>query len=325
MQKCPPEFVNFFGKWSILEGVADVLMSDADLVALARAGETDALAGLLERYRTSLYAAAIGLLRNREDALDAVQETCLVALARLDSLQDPTAVGGWLHAILRNTCFMRLRRISRDAPNDRLVSSGISATPGPEDILDEHALRAWVWTAMDALNPDDRATVMLRYFTRCRSYQAIAAVTGVPVGTVRSRLNRSRSQLTEALRRTAKNTPLSQAELERSRFEEWKQFYSELHEAPVPRTYRSTYSPEVEVTDPLGQWHGVAEWSAHEREAIALGVRATIRGLSASRDITIIEIDFANPTWADDHCPPRSTFVHHIAEGRSHRLAIHYV
>jgi hypothetical protein len=70
---------------------------------------------------------------------------------------------------------------------------------------------------------------------------------------------------------------------------------------------------------------GIADWSAHEREAIGLGVRAPIVGLVAGRDVTILEIDFVNPDTAPDHCPPRSTFVHHLAAGRSRRLDIHYV
>jgi hypothetical protein len=69
----------------------------------------------------------------------------------------------------------------------------------------------------------------------------------------------------------------------------------------------------------------VKEWSAHEREAIEIGVRANIVGLVASRDFTVLDIDFANPAWAHDHCPPRSTFVHRLTAGRSRRLSIHYV
>jgi Sigma-70 region 2 len=68
-------------------------VSDAELVTLAIAGEAQALAVLLERYRPSLSATAIRILRNRDDALDAVQETCVVALVRLGMLRDPETVG----------------------------------------------------------------------------------------------------------------------------------------------------------------------------------------------------------------------------------------
>lgn len=238
-------------------------------------------------------------------------------------LRDPEAAGGWLHTVLRNRCLMRPRRNHRDRPAGQVVVSALA--PGPADVLDEHALRDWVWAALGTLSPDERLIVMLRYFSRCRSYQAIAAVTAVPVGTVRSRLNRARSQLSAALLQTAEGTWPSQASLEKARHAEWKHFYTELHQALVPRTYRDTYAADVEVSDTAGRWSGIGAWSAHEREAIVLGVRAQIVGIWASHDLTILEIDFTNPDQAPDHCPPRSTFVHHLADGRSKRLDIHYV
>jgi RNA polymerase sigma-70 factor (ECF subfamily) len=303
----------------------ELSMSDADLVCLGRAGEAEALAYLLERYRPSLYAAAIGVLHNRDDALEAVQETCITALVRIGSLRDAAAVGGWLHAIVRNACLMRLRRSGREVAYDPIDLPSGTGVPVPEDVLDQVAAREWVWATLEALGPDDRATMMLRYFSRCCSYEQIAAVTGAPLGTVRSRLHRSRTALSRMLGHAAVRTGFSHAELEQARRDEWEHFYAELHESPIPRTYRATYTPDVEVSDSVGRWNGVREWADHEREAITLGVRARIVGLVASRDLTIIEIDFANPEWAGDHSPPRSTFVHHLADGRSRRLAIHYV
>jgi hypothetical protein len=118
---------------------------------------------------------------------------------------------------------------------------------------------------------------------------------------------------------------LSQAERDRQQAAEWTHFYTELHDAPEPHTYRHAYAPDVEVTDGIGTWRGLAAWSAHEREAITLGVRATIVGVVAGAGVTVLEIDFRNPASAADHCPPRSTFVHRLVDGRSRRLDIHYV
>lgn len=298
-------------------------VADAELVGLGRGGDIEATAGLLERYRPSLYAAAIGLLRNREEALDAVQETCVTAIVQLNAIRDPSAVGGWLHAVLRNTCFMRLRRSARETSG--LAREGLEPATSTEELVEGHALRDWIWSELDALPADDRLALVLRHFTRCESYNAIAAVSGVPVGTVRSRLHRARAQLARALTRQLTGSPLSRAALERERRVAWEGFYARLHEHPVPRTYRDAYATGVAVTDGVGAWLGIEAWSAHEREAIALGVRARIVGLVASRDFTILEIDFSNPDWAPDHCPPRSTFVHRMTQGRSKRLDIHYV
>src|SRR5215475_12453042 len=109
--------------------------SDAELATLACAGEVEALAALLERYRPSLYAAAIRLLRNRDDALDAVQETCVIALVRICLLRDPDAVGGWLHTVLRNTCLLRLRRGARETLVPEVAVP--KRVPGPEDRSEE--------------------------------------------------------------------------------------------------------------------------------------------------------------------------------------------
>jgi len=303
--------------------MGDTALSDADLAARAILGDAVALAGLLERHRAALYGTAVGLLRNRDDALDAVQETFVIALVKIGSLREPAAAAGWLHRVVRNACLMRLRRQRREAPvaavDDRVE------VPAPDDVIDQLLLRDWVWAAIGTLTPDDRVTMMLRYFSRCRSYEAIASVTGVPIGTVRSRLHRVRTQLGRALQDTVAGADSSHADLAKSRRAEWEDFYAELHQAPIPDTYRPTYSPDVEVTDGSGRWRGVDEWSTHEREAIELGVRATIVGLAASPDVTVLDIDFTNPAWAHDHCPPRSTFVHHLGAGRSRRLAIHYV
>jgi RNA polymerase sigma factor (sigma-70 family) len=97
-------------------GVETTVVSDAALASLAQGGDLEALAVLLERHRPSLYAAAVGLLGNRADALDVVQDTVVVALLRLADLRDASAVGAWLHAVLRNLCRMRIRQ-HRELPS----------------------------------------------------------------------------------------------------------------------------------------------------------------------------------------------------------------
>jgi RNA polymerase sigma-70 factor (ECF subfamily) len=290
--------------------------TDSELASLALAGDVQALALLLERCRPSLYSTAVGLLGNRADALDAVQDTCLVALVRLNELRDTTAARAWLHAVVRNVCLMRIRQ-RREHPSDTVEVA--DTVPGPEQALDEHAMREWVWQALEALPPDERLTVMLRYFTRCQTYEEIAHIAAVPIGTVRSRLNRARARL-----ETNSDVSTHRADVEARRRAQWEGFYGELHEHPAPRTYQDLFAPDVEVRDRSGHWLGVERWSAHEREAIGVGVRATIVGLLASRDVTVLEIDFTNPEIAPRHCPPQATFVHRLDDGRSRSLRIHY-
>jgi DNA-directed RNA polymerase specialized sigma24 family protein len=82
------------------------MLSDAELVRLARQGDISALGVLFERHRAPLYALALRILGHGPRAQDAVQETFLIALRRIDHLREPAAVGKWLRTVLHNTCLM---------------------------------------------------------------------------------------------------------------------------------------------------------------------------------------------------------------------------
>jgi RNA polymerase sigma factor (sigma-70 family) len=176
--------------------------TDADLVVAAQAGDARGLAVLLERYRAGMHAVALGVLGHGPDAEDALQDGVMVALRRLDELRNPAAAGPWLRAIVRNVCRMRLRaaRPGLLAPLPPTLRSGELS---PEEVLDRQALRDWVWHALGELTEPLRVAAMRRYFSGVSSYDQIAALCGVPVGTVRSRLNQARRKLADALLATA--------------------------------------------------------------------------------------------------------------------------
>ncbi len=126
-----------------------------------------ALAALLERNRASLYATAMRLLGSRADALDAVQDTSLIALARMSEVRDTGAARAWLHTVVRNVCLMQLRQ-RRELPCAQVDPHRTAI--GPEEALAQHALREWVWRALETLPAEEQLTVILRYFSRCESY-----------------------------------------------------------------------------------------------------------------------------------------------------------
>ncbi len=105
--------------------------SDADLVRAAQNGDTASLGVLLERYRASLHARALGILGLGPQAEDAVHDTFLVALRRIDWVREPAAVGGWLHAVLRNVCLMRLRAGQGNCSSTRCTGTWRGMLPSP--------------------------------------------------------------------------------------------------------------------------------------------------------------------------------------------------
>lgn len=86
---------------------------DARLADRARAGDTPALATLLQRYRDPLVALAYQLTRNRDDALDLVQDASLRAFERVAELADPALFYGWMRGIVRHLSFDKHRARSR--------------------------------------------------------------------------------------------------------------------------------------------------------------------------------------------------------------------
>jgi RNA polymerase sigma-70 factor, ECF subfamily len=143
-----------------------------------------------------LFSGALHLTRNRHDAEDLVQETMLRAYARFDTFQDGTNVKAWLYRILQNTWIDQCRKKSR-RPTEVLAwdwpSNGSTDVAALESVPDV-AVKA----ALMALPEESRIAV---YYADVEgfSYKEIAAILGVPVGTVTSRLHRGRQRLRAAL------------------------------------------------------------------------------------------------------------------------------
>lgn len=181
------------------------VQSDAELARAAQNGDAVSLGVLLERHRAPLHALALRILGYGPEAQDAVQDAFIVALSGIDRLRESEAVGGWLRGIVRNVCLTRLREERGELlfgePLARLERT--LCEPSTEEAIDRLAMREWVWTALSELPEALRITAMLRYFGSYASYEELSAILGVPVGTVRSRLNRAKAKLADALLETA--------------------------------------------------------------------------------------------------------------------------
>jgi RNA polymerase sigma-70 factor, ECF subfamily len=151
-----------------------------------------------------VFTLARYLMRNAADAEDAVQECYLRALRHFDSYRGP-AMKPWLLTILRNVCYAEFARRGRQEPMaDEDIEAKAETSPlwqeapaSPESILlrqhDDDTIRRLI----DALPQQFREVIVLREINDL-SYQEIAQVAGVPVGTVMSRLARARTMLRTA-------------------------------------------------------------------------------------------------------------------------------
>jgi RNA polymerase sigma-70 factor, ECF subfamily len=176
-------------------------MTDEQLLASIARGDANALSTLFERHQTRLYSFILRTVNDDMLADDIFQEAILRIARGASNFEARTAKAStWMYRIAFNACIDALRRARRTLPLDVLGNALASEDdPGMNgaDPIELGALRR----ALDALSPEHRAVVRLSYFEQL-GHQDIAEITGVPVGTVKSRLHHALKKLSAALRRT---------------------------------------------------------------------------------------------------------------------------
>jgi RNA polymerase sigma-70 factor (ECF subfamily) len=176
------------------------------LIDQACAGDLAALNRLLAVVRPRLMAVALRIMRDHDDAEDVVQESLIKVCRNLTRFEGRSAFTTWLHRIVVNTGLDRLRRpeLRRDrvaeneegAPRAEPVSAIDEETP--EHLYSQAETGAAVQGAIARLSPVHREVLSLRELDG-ESYQDIAAIARIPVGTVMSRLHHARRRLAAEL------------------------------------------------------------------------------------------------------------------------------
>ncbi|RLD09159.1 MAG: hypothetical protein DRI44_09090 [Chlamydiae bacterium] len=170
-----------------------------------RNGDYAAFNHLVSCYNDRAYYYALSIFHNHHDAMDIAQESFVKAFRAITTFDMTKPFLPWLLRIVRNTCFNELKKKKRRAESpgvkdDYIVLERIpSNTKQPYEIIEENELAASIKNAMTKLPETQKETIFLFHFENL-SYGEIAEVTGVPVGTVMSRLFNGRKRLAELLK-----------------------------------------------------------------------------------------------------------------------------
>jgi RNA polymerase sigma-70 factor (ECF subfamily) len=195
---------------------AETGASEAALVARALAREPAALAEIMRANNRRLYRAAWGILRDEQEAEDAVQDCYLKAFAALSSFRGEAALSTWLTRIAINEALMRRRKRQAQAaavgnviplrPDDSPVAE-VAEDPAlsPESAAMRAQLRPYLEDAVGGLPEDQRAVFVLRALEEL-SVEETAQVLGLNPQTVRTRFLRARRKLQDRLQRELKLT-----------------------------------------------------------------------------------------------------------------------
>lgn len=167
---------------------------DEWLLCLARTGDKRAGERLAARWYPRLMRTALRLLQDREQAQDAVQEAWIGICRGWNGLNDTTKFPAWAFGVLHRKCSDQIRRNVRDRTRQRETVS-----PQEEVAPQRAELKLELNQALEALSDDHRLAALL-YFGEGLTLVELAAATGVPVGTAKSRVFHARKSLKSSLK-----------------------------------------------------------------------------------------------------------------------------
>ncbi|MCP4204685.1 MAG: sigma-70 family RNA polymerase sigma factor [bacterium] len=177
---------------------------ERDLVGRAQQGDDRARAELARRHRKAAYVLALQLTGNREDAFDVSQEAMLRLFGNLGRLDRSRSVRPWLYTVVRNQVrdLWRRRKVRRSEPlavevGPEAGHQVVDRADGPERNAVTNEIRERLWLALSTLPEKHREILVLRDYQDL-SYEDLAAVLGIPLGTVMSRLHAARKKLRAA-------------------------------------------------------------------------------------------------------------------------------
>ena len=177
-------------------------------------GRSRAFERSLGESRPRLYRLAYSWCRNRMVAEDIVHETLSKALAQSGQLRDLAALHGWLLAIMAN-CWKDHYRNRRETEDiDEIGDALASGDAGPDDDYEQSQIVRRVREAISRLPVGQRQVITLVDLEEC-SYADVAAILGIPIGTVMSRLSRARIALREMLQELQEVAGAARGKLER--------------------------------------------------------------------------------------------------------------
>jgi RNA polymerase sigma-70 factor, ECF subfamily len=182
------------------------IQEDSNLVGRCLAGEERAYGLLLKKYKRPVFSLVYRMVRQREEAEELASEAFFRAFRALPTYDPTLRFSSWIFKIASNLSidWLRKRKLETSSLDEEdSVWEVTDERPTAEDVLEKKQTMQVVEEAIGRLAPDYRAVVLLRHQEE-RSYEEIAEILGVPLGTVKIRLFRAREELKKKLGRALK-------------------------------------------------------------------------------------------------------------------------
>lgn len=178
-----------------------MIFDELNIVHRAQQGDAEAFGQLVEAYQGQVYRLALRTGLSPADAEEAAQDAFLAAWKGLPRFRGDSRFSTWLYQLTTHAAIDLMRREKKYRDNadieDVVLPDGAQS---PQDTVEKQETQEAVQSALQALSPQAREILLLRYQAEL-GYEEIGEVLGLPNGTVKSRINRAKAQLKEALLR----------------------------------------------------------------------------------------------------------------------------
>ena len=178
-------------------------MTEQELVRAAAGGDTEAFERLVRTYENKIYHLALRMCGSADEAADIAQEAFLAAWRGLPSFRGEANFATWLYRLTSNAAIDYLRRQKKERgdmslDDEDLGLDAVDTGPGPQDAAERTEVRTAVAAGLQQLSEGHRQVLVLREIQGL-SYEEIADVLEVDLGTVKSRISRARTALRKIL------------------------------------------------------------------------------------------------------------------------------
>ena len=178
-----------------------MIFDERNIVHRAQQGDAEAFGQLVEAYQGQVYRLALRMGLSPADAEEAAQEAFIAAWRGLPRFRGDSRFSTWLYQLATHAAIDLMRREKKYKDSADVEDAVLPDTAeSPQEEIERREKQETVQRALQALSPQGREILLLRYQAEL-GYEEIAAVLGLPNGTVKSRINRAKAQLKEALLR----------------------------------------------------------------------------------------------------------------------------
>ena len=174
-------------------------------IAAARNGDQESIEKLVRLYEKRVFSLTSRMCRNSADAEEAAQEAFLAAWQALPAFRGDASFATWLYRLVSNACVDILRREGRhqamagpSLDDEESSPEPPDKSPSPHALAERAELRRQIEAGLAALPPEYRQVLILREIHQC-TYDEIAQICSIDLGTVKSRINRGRKRLRKIL------------------------------------------------------------------------------------------------------------------------------